>query len=74
MLYGPGFVNADFSLFKDFAFKERWKVQTRFEAFNLTNTPHFTNPDSNFTDGSFGSIDYTYSNMRILQLAVKIIF
>ena len=75
ILYGPGYVNADFSLFKEFAIKEQGKVQTRFEVFNLTNSPHFSNPDGNLKDGgSFGTIGFTYGNMRILQLAVKIIF
>jgi hypothetical protein len=74
ILYGPGYVNLDFSFFKDFQVKEWGKVQTRFEAFNLANTPHFSNPDSNFKDGSFGAITRTYGNMRILQLAVKVIF
>jgi len=74
LIYGPGFVNADFSLFKEFAVSERWKVQTRFEVFNLSNSPHFQNPDGNFTDGTFGAITNTYGNMRILQLAAKVIF
>jgi hypothetical protein len=74
LIYGPGFVNVDFSLFKEFAIKERGKVQTRLEAFNLSNSPHFQNPDGNFVDGGFGSITHTYGNMRILQIAVKILF
>jgi hypothetical protein len=74
ILYGPGFVNADFSLFKEFAFKERGKLQTRFEVFNLSNSPHFQNPNGVLNSGSFGQITNTYGNMRILQLAAKIIF
>jgi hypothetical protein len=74
LIYGPGYVNVDFSLFKEFAINERGKVQTRFEAFNLSNSPHFQNPDGNLKDGTFGKITNTYGNMRILQFAVKIIF
>lgn len=44
---GPGAVNLDLSLFRDFRLTERWKVQFRAEAFNFTNTPHFANPASN---------------------------
>jgi outer membrane receptor protein involved in Fe transport len=74
-LTGPGFAGADASIFKEFDIKERAKLQTRFEVFNVTNTPHFANPDAVATDGgTFGQINRTYGNMRIIQLAAKIIF
>jgi len=74
-LTGPGYVNADLSFFKDFALTEDVKLQTRFEFFNATNTPHFANPNSDLSYGStFGSITRTYGNMRILQAAVKLLF
>jgi len=38
---GPGSVNTDFSVFKEFAATERYRVQFRSEFFNLTNTPTF---------------------------------
>lgn len=38
-LYGPGRVNFDFSLFKEFRVKEGLALQFRAEAFNLFNTP-----------------------------------
>jgi hypothetical protein len=38
---GPGSVNFDFSLFKEFSVTERYRVQFRGEFFNLTNTPTF---------------------------------
>jgi hypothetical protein len=36
---GPGFFDLDFSLFKNIAIRENWKIQLRGEAFNSTNTP-----------------------------------
>jgi len=39
-----GFKNVDFSIFKNFAFKERFGVQFRAEFFNLFNHPIFANP------------------------------
>jgi hypothetical protein len=36
---GPPFFNSDLSLYKNFAIKERQKVQLRFEAFNFLNHP-----------------------------------
>ncbi|HEY6372062.1 MAG TPA: TonB-dependent receptor [Candidatus Sulfotelmatobacter sp.] len=75
ILTGPGFVNADVSLFKDFAITEGARLQTRFEFFNVTNSPHFANPNSDLSQSStFGSITRTYGNMRILQVAAKFIF
>jgi hypothetical protein len=84
LLYGPGFINADLSLFKEFQFKESFRVQTRLEAFNATNTPHFANPNSDCNGQSlphncgatanFGEITRTIADMRTVQLAVKLIF
>ena len=72
---GPGFVNFDSSLFKDFAFGEVRKLQLRFEAFNLLNTPHFGNPEGDFGSGAnFGRIRGTVENPRILQFAAKFLF
>jgi hypothetical protein len=71
---GPGFVNVDFSLFKEFAVRERYKLQTRLEAFNATNTPHFYNPNADISSPTFGEITQAGNNYRILQIAGKLIF
>jgi hypothetical protein len=44
---GPGTFNFDGGIFREFAFTERWKMEFRAEALNLTNTPHFANPGAN---------------------------
>jgi Carboxypeptidase regulatory-like domain/TonB dependent receptor len=74
LIRGPGFVNFDFSTFKNFALTERAQLQLRFEFFNLTNTPHFANPNSDKAEGDFGSITRTIGNPRIIQFAAKIKF
>ncbi len=72
---GPGYVNGDFSLFKNFSVNERFKLQTRFEFFNVTNTPHFANPEGNQSaSANFGEITQTIANPRIVQFAAKFIF
>ena len=44
---GPGVVNTDLSLFRTFKMTERFNLQFRAEAFNMSNTPHFANPSGN---------------------------
>ena len=52
ILRGPGIVNWDFGIFREFALNERWKLQFRAEAFNSTNTPHFDVPDNCVCDAN----------------------
>jgi hypothetical protein len=71
---GPGLVNFDFSLFKNFVVRERLRLQVRGEFFNLFNTPSFSNPGATLTALTFGVISSTSNNMRQSQLALKVIF
>jgi hypothetical protein len=58
---GPGVVNADLGLFRTFKLTEKFNLQFRGEAFNLSNTPHFNNPNSNRNSSSFGKVLSTMS-------------
>lgn len=58
---GPGVVNTDLSLFRTFKIREKLNLQFRGEAFNLSNTPHFGNPNSNRNSSNFGKILATQS-------------
>jgi len=49
-LRGPGVVNLDLGLFREFRVRERLKIEFRAEAFNATNTPHFSNPGANVSN------------------------
>jgi len=49
-LRGPGTKNLDFSIYRTFRITERVSAQFRAEAFNLTNTPHFSNPSANVSN------------------------
>ena len=46
-LRGPGATNFDASVFRDFQIWERLSMQFRAEGFNVTNTPHFADPNAN---------------------------
>jgi hypothetical protein len=52
ILNGPGIINWDFGLFREFSLSERFKLQFRIESFNFTNTPHFALPDGSVSDGA----------------------
>jgi hypothetical protein len=60
---GPGVVNLDMSLFRSFKLNDRFNLQFRAEAFNVSNTPHFANPVSNVNNSNFGKVRSTDSNV-----------
>ncbi len=74
-VYGPGIRSADFSLEKNIQVFKRAVLQLHGDAFNVTNTPQFTNPDAGFYDANFGKITSTQSNsQREIQLAARLTF
>ena len=82
-LYGPRFVNTDFSAIKDFplSFREGMSLQFRAEFFNLFNHAHFFLPGSSASamqdvdsPSSFGVVNTTLNDPRFIQFALKLIF
>ncbi|HEX4002959.1 MAG TPA: TonB-dependent receptor [Candidatus Acidoferrales bacterium] len=59
ILRGPGLFNLDASLFRDFKITERLTFQFQAQAYGLTNTPHFNNPNANISGANFGAITST---------------
>jgi hypothetical protein len=49
-LFGPGAINLDAALVREFQIREKWHLQFRADAFNATNTPHFSNPSTNVSN------------------------
>jgi hypothetical protein len=72
-IVGPGRNNWNIALFKAFQFTERAKVEFRAETFNTFNHPNFTNPDTTFTDKTFGQLTGTF-DPRIWQFGAKFVF
>jgi hypothetical protein len=65
----------DFSIFKDFAFTERWRLEFRGEAFNLANTPQFSTPDNNAQNSTFGQVTSTQAGSeRHIQFSLRLMF
>jgi hypothetical protein len=65
----------DMSIFKDFPFTERWKLQFRAEGFNIANTPQFSAPDQNLQNATFGKVTSTQAGTeRHIQFSLRLQF
>ena len=79
LLIGPGLFNLDANVSRIFTFREGMTLQLRFEGFNITNTPTFSNPNATccwVTNATTGAVNYnnfavitgTASSQRALQV------
>jgi hypothetical protein len=85
ILRGPGVVNLDLGLFREFRLRDL-QIQFRAEAFNATNTPHFNNPGANVSNmrlnadgtvnslGGFTEITSARPDERQVRLGVRVAF
>lgn len=82
---GPGQTNLDASIFRDFRISERFKLQFRAEAFNISNTPAFNNPGATVTSasrsgnmitnlGGYTEITAAAATERQFRFALKLMF
>ena len=71
---GPGQFNWDISLIKDTPISEGHRFQFRAEFYNAFNTPQFGNPDTAIRNATFGEINGTTVNPRIIQFGFKYLF
>ena len=68
LLRGPGYANWDFGVFRRFQMTERFDLRFQMESFNLTNSPHFNNPNGDTSSaanygrvlGSFGERQFRF--------------
>jgi len=73
--YGPGYVNSDLSLNKNFNITEKIHAEFRAEALNAFNTPQFNGPALNIsTPASAGQITGTLGFPRLVQLGGRLTF
>ncbi len=82
-IYGPRYVNVDFSAIKNMPlrFREGMSLQFRAEFFNLFNHPHYyllgfagVGEQDISTPSSFGKITQTLNDSRVAQFALKLNF
>jgi hypothetical protein len=74
-LRGTDMTNYNMSLFKHFRRHDRLDVELRGEAYNISNTAHFANPNTNFLTPDFGRVLSTEGiGSRQLNVAVRAVF
>jgi hypothetical protein len=73
IMRGPGMVNFDFTLAKNFRVSDHRSVQFRTELFNAFNHPNFGPPNIMRDSTGFGQI-LTAANARIIQFGLKFYF
>jgi hypothetical protein len=67
--------NLDLSIFRQFPITERFRIEFRFETFNLTNTPVWATPGTNLDSTLlFGRVTHTANVPRQLQFGLKLYF
>lgn len=72
-LIGPGSKSADLSLFRNFRFRNRLRLQFRAEAFNAFNYVNLNNPNSNISSAAVGRIT-SAGPARVMQLGLRFNF
>ena len=73
-LRGPHRTNLDFSVFKEFPIKERFRMQFRSEFFNIFNHPQFDLPNSTIGNQAAGVISSTVGSPRDIQFSLRLTF
>jgi hypothetical protein len=80
-LRSPGLADISFSLFKTFTFRERFRLETRWEMFNALNTVNYNAPNTTFSpdrtgrnvNANFGRITSALEPRR-MQLGLRLAF
>jgi hypothetical protein len=70
---GPGLQNADVMIGNNFRLTERFSLEVRAEAFNVSNTPPLNDPNGSFGSAAFGTIT-SAGNPRDFEFAMKLHF
>jgi len=74
-VFGPDFVNTDFSVIKQFRLPwENMGLNFRTEFFNLFNHAQFGQPVSDINAIGFGAVNSTVNNPRLVQFGLKLTF
>jgi hypothetical protein len=72
-LVGPGSINWDMAISREFHITEAKRLEVRSDFFNIMNHANWNAPGGGITSGTFGQIT-GYSSPRLIQLAAKFFF
>lgn len=73
---GPALFDFDVMLAKNFYWgKDRnWRAMLRAEAYSLTNTPQFAQPNPQVDSGNFGLVTSAFGGRRVMEFGLRIDF
>jgi len=73
---GPDMFVYNAALFRNFSVRENFKLELRWEVYNVTNTTNFVNPVSHFTSPGFGTAIGNINGLagRQFQVAARLLF
>ena len=74
MLRGPGLINLDLLVARNFQITESKRLELRGEFFNFTNTAHFGKPNAVIGSPQAGRITATSAPNRQVQLGLRFVF
>ena len=84
VMFGPGWNETDLAISKNFNFRERYRIQIRWEMFNAFNRTDFSNPNNDYNpsaQSNFGQITgdtgltyFSSTSARLCQAALKLYF
>jgi hypothetical protein len=74
IIQGPGVVNLDAALHREFPIREGMQLALRVESFNFSNTPHYNNPNFNINSPQFGEINSAMQDQRQYQIGLTLRF
>lgn len=72
-IIGPGLVNIDLALDRNFQLADRFQPQFRGELFNILNHTNFNLPSTTYDSATFGSLT-SATDPREVQFGLKLIF
>lgn len=70
-LRGPGYINVDLNIQKNFLFAERYGVEFRTSMYNAFNHANLNNPTTVLTSANFGKIT-TATDPRVIEFGVRL--
>jgi hypothetical protein len=71
---GPKVFNMDLALSKRFRITDRYNIEFKAEAFNLTNSVSFFIADMDINSSTFGQIDEVAVGSRVMQFSLRFDF